>query len=87
VAIVFDITNRVSFDNIRPWIRDAQKNVDSSKIIIIGNKSDLSHERNVSIEEAEGYVRSVDTIYIEISAKTGDGLEEAYLEMTKLALV
>lgn len=55
VFIVFDITNKNSFDSVNGWINDCElnKNRDKLQLILIGNKSDLEQERKVKKEEAK----------------------------------
>jgi small GTP-binding protein len=53
VFIVFDLTNRESFENVNYWhneLKDFIENKDLP-IIIVGNKTDLENERAVSYEE------------------------------------
>ncbi|KAJ1974948.1 hypothetical protein H4R34_004525 [Dimargaris verticillata] len=54
-------------------------------MVLIGNKSDLADMyRQVSVEEAQELALSWNTMYIETSAKTGQGVEEAYTELLRL---
>ena len=52
--IVYDVTDRESFDNVRQWMQEienyAQKNVN---ILLIGNKNDLDSRREVTFEEGK----------------------------------
>jgi small GTP-binding protein len=52
--LVYDITKKESFDNIDRWISELKNNGDPEvTIILIGNKSDLDSERQVSKEEGQ----------------------------------
>jgi len=83
--IVFDLTNRESFYNIRNWYDELNefKEHDIS-IVIVGNKQDLEQERKVDYDEAvdlaemlsEEYNKKIS--YIETSALTGENIEEAF---------
>ena len=54
VIIVYDVTNRESFRNIEEWLKVLRNSrSDEYSLIIIGNKIDLSDQRNVSTEEGE----------------------------------
>lgn len=45
--IVYDVTNRESFDNVRKWMKQARELTDQDcQIIIIGNKCDADRYRN-----------------------------------------
>lgn len=70
VVIVFDITNRQSFDDLHLWINEIQDEVGDVKTVIVGNKVDLEGKRVVSTKEAKIYARSVKGEYLESSAKT-----------------
>jgi small GTP-binding protein len=51
--LVFDLTRKSSFDSIDKWVTDLKANGDEKiSIILIGNKSDLEENRQVTQEEA-----------------------------------
>ncbi|XP_041055310.1 ras-related protein Rab-39B-like isoform X3 [Carcharodon carcharias] len=53
--LVFDITNRRSFEHVRDWLEEAKMHVQPYRIIflLVGHKCDLATQRKVSKEEAE----------------------------------
>ena len=51
--------------------------------ILVGNKSDLTN-RQVSKEKAEAWAKENQMRYIETSAKTGDGVNNMFLEIAGL---
>ena len=60
-VIVYDITNRKSFENIRSWFEDVKKERGSEAfLVILGNKADLVEERTVTKEEAELLAKEID---------------------------
>ena len=69
--IVFDVTNRKSFEKISDWIQ-LYKNFNEYKnnIIIVGNKIDKP-KRVVNKDEAENYCNQLGIKYFETSALTG----------------
>lgn len=72
VIIVFDITDRTSFNNIDKWISEAKDKVYSSiavPIYVLGNKADLDAERSVTTAEAKDYCDRQRISYVEVSAK------------------
>jgi Ras-related protein Rab-1A len=85
VILVFDITNKESFDLLETWMNELKENnkVDISKVLI-GNKSDLAEEREVQREEAEKFAESINCKYFEGSAKSGENIKEALDEIAKL---
>ena len=54
VIIVYDITNRTSFVNLRKWINliHSVSDIRDTKIMILGTKNDLVDARRVSYNEA-----------------------------------
>jgi Ras-related protein Rab-1A len=79
--IVFDITNRESFDSIGNWIENFNNfsNPNIEKIIIlIGNKCDLGIDRKITYEEAENYSRGNNLFYYETSAKDNINIHEVF---------
>ncbi len=69
--LVFDVTNRESFEKLQNF-RDLIKNYnsDAAPILVVGNKVDMEKERMVSEEEAKAKVKELraDMEYIELSA-------------------
>lgn len=71
-VVVYDITNRKSFANTTKWIEDVRaERGDDVVIMMVGNKTDLSERRQVSIEEAEKKAVADKVKCIETSAKGG----------------
>ena len=88
-VVLFDITNRISFNNIRSWITDYRENntVDSAEnIVIIGNKADKQAERKVTLEEAQNMAESLGARYIETSAKSGEGVAEGFETIARVVI-
>lgn len=87
VLIVFDITDRQSFDSLKSWHEECMRFCKKdSKIIIIGNKLDLDANRKVTYNEASEYAKSIGTEYIETSAKTANNVEKAFDVLLDLIL-
>ena len=77
--VVYDITSRKSFDNVLNWIEEVQNN--SSKtilIVLVGNKIDLKENRDISFDEGKELANRNGIIFMETSAKTGEGVEEIF---------
>jgi len=71
-VIVYDITNRTSFLNTSKWVEDVRaERGNDVMIMLVGNKTDLSEKRNVSIDEGEAKAKEFDIMFIETSAKAG----------------
>ena len=84
VFLVFDITDKKSFENLNKWIEDVKENSPKDcKYIIIGNKSDLSDQRTISTFEIDNFVKEKKSSYFEVSAKNDEGLNEAFINLSK----
>ncbi|KAL7718592.1 putative intermediate compartment protein [Entamoeba marina] len=69
--LVYDITNRQSFEHIEKWLNDSRINIKPQQqlpnYILIGNKCDLVNERKVSYEEAYKYAEEHEFSFLETS--------------------
>jgi small GTP-binding protein len=77
IILVFDITNRKSFEDLNMWIDDINNATDKASIILFGNKCDLQN-RKISKEEAEKFAKKNNIPYIETSAKLKLNINEAF---------
>ncbi len=78
ILLVYDVTNRESFNNIRKWINDIESYADPQvKIILIGNKSDHKH-RSVSQEEGQELAQDLSIPFIEVSSQSGNNIDQAF---------
>jgi small GTP-binding protein len=70
--LVFDLTNRKSFERLNFWMHEIQCQAQGSPfVVVIGNKADLVTDRAVRREEAETWVaKNKCKIYFETSAKS-----------------
>ncbi|XP_053904054.1 ras-related protein Rab-37 isoform X1 [Malaclemys terrapin pileata] len=84
LLLFYDITSKMSFDNIRAWLIEiheyAQKDV---VIMLLGNKADVSSERVIRMEDGESLAREYGVPFMETSAKTGMNVELAFLAIAK----
>ena len=69
-VIVYDVTNKTSFQNCDKWIEDVRSERGGDVIImLVGNKTDLGDKRQVSAEEGEMKAKKLNVLNIETSAK------------------
>ncbi|XP_015270297.1 PREDICTED: ras-related protein Rab-39A, partial [Gekko japonicus] len=82
--LVFDITNRSSFDHVRDWLEEAKMHADPFQLVfnLVGHKCDLESQRQVSREEAEELASACGMRYIETSAKDATNVEESFTVLT-----
>lgn len=78
-VIVFDLTAQQSFNKVTEWLSDFSDVAGRDcAVLVLGNKSDLADERQVSRDDAEQLARKIDALYYETSALTGSGIREAF---------
>ena len=78
-CIVYDITNRNSFNSIQSWIDDCTKQTPKTILyILIGNKNDLKDRREVQYEEGAEFAKKRNMIFLETSAKTGNNINSIF---------
>ena len=82
--IVYDITRKNSFESIDKWINDVTAVADKKiTIVLIGNKSDLEDQRQVTKEQGEDKANKLQVAFLETSAFSGENLEKAFQMMIK----
>ncbi|KAJ3426707.1 ras and ef-hand domain-containing protein [Anaeramoeba flamelloides] len=81
--IVYDITNYESFERARNWVQEIKSTGNTTTtILLVGNKIDLG-SRVVKQEEAEKFASNEKIYFIETSAKTSNGVQEAFITLSK----
>ncbi|KAI8981612.1 small GTPase superfamily [Mycotypha africana] len=83
-VIVYDISNRQSFMNTSKWIDDVRaERGDDVIIVLVGNKSDLSEKREVTVEDAEKRSKELNVMFIETSAKAGHNVKTLFRKIAQ----
>jgi len=79
----YDITNKKSFENIQEWIELAFNNNNDHKVnFLIGNKSDLIQQREISQDDAENFARENGFYFLECSAKNNFNIDKVFENFT-----
>ena len=82
--LVYDITNRDSFEHISSWIDDClSQSPKTVFMVLVGNKSDLSEKRRVTIEEGQQMAKNHNLLFFETSAKTGENIDQTIRFLVK----
>ncbi len=69
--IMYDITNRSTFNNLNNWLQDIKNynNNPNIKILLVGNKCDLEHIRSVPDDEGQQFANQNNLTFFESSSK------------------
>ncbi|TFG28782.1 GTP-binding protein [Candidatus Thorarchaeota archaeon] len=97
MILVYDITNRESFENASAWLAESFKHVDEfPPVAILANKIDLRTSDNtanyVTAEEGEAFAKSlsekleIQTIFFETSAKNGENIQESFTQLGRILI-
>ncbi|MGQ4891535.1 MAG: Rab family GTPase [Candidatus Njordarchaeia archaeon] len=97
IGLMFDLSNPDSLKDLLKWAEEIKKAKETAKgnlyeeVVLIGNKSDLI--QRVSDKKIESIIKVLEegygirvSAYIKTSALYGDGVEEAFWELVKVAL-
>ena len=79
IIIVFDVTNRKSFDDIENWLEIIKERFNDPVIILFGNKVDVKKEEwKVTEEEINLFCTKKKLKYFGTSAKNNNGIKEGF---------
>jgi small GTP-binding protein len=78
--LIYDITNKVSFEHIKTkWLSEVREFChENITIVLVGNKLDDEKQRQVSISEAADFAESEGLDFLETSAQSGLNVEMAF---------
>ena len=84
IILIYDVTSRKTFENIKNWVKQIKEEVsDKVTIILVGNKIDDETNRKVSTEEGEAMAKEVNLEFFETSAKSGTNIDSTFNELVK----
>uniref|UniRef100_A0AAQ4P328 small monomeric GTPase n=1 Tax=Gasterosteus aculeatus aculeatus TaxID=481459 RepID=A0AAQ4P328_GASAC len=84
LLLLYDITSKTSFDNIRAWLTEIHEYAQSDVVImLLGNKTDMNSDRAIRRDEGERLAREYSVPFMETSAKTGVNVELAFTAVSK----
>jgi small GTP-binding protein len=88
IILTFDITNKESFEHLDYWVQELKENayLEDLYVVLVGNKKD-KEGRTVTYEEAKKYSdENQFGGYFEVSAKSGEGINELFIDIAKNSL-
>jgi small GTP-binding protein len=84
IVLIYDVTDDASFEKIRDWMEQILSNTKREDIglVLLGNKCDME-PRSVTEEQGIKMAEELKVSYFETSALTGQGIKEAFDELTR----
>lgn len=85
VIMAYDITKKSSFESLARWLDDVRRYAGSNIVqILIGNKKDLEHQREVNFTDAKTFAQQNNMIgLVESSAKENINIDETFIKLAK----
>jgi Ras-related protein Rab-8A len=84
ILLVYDVTNEASFNSISQWLKDVQQYASEHvSIVLVGNKADLNHKRQVSTEQGKELAKELGLEFFETSAKTSENVNSSFEKMIR----
>ena len=82
--LVYDITNKKSFEQLKGWMNDAKEKMDEGcKMIVVGNKKDCESERAIGEDVLKEFGEKNNVETMEVSAKTNEGIDAIFNTMVE----
>ena len=79
IIIVYDITNKESFNSLNHWFKKAKENtIEGTIFVICGNKLDLKNKRVINNKDINDFIQKNNLIYVECSALNGEGIKDLF---------
>jgi len=77
--LVYDISKHATFENVERWLKELRDHAEPNIVVmLVGNKSDLRHLRNVETDEAMAFSEQHNLAFIETSALDSSGVDTAF---------
>jgi Ras-related protein Rab-1A len=82
IVVVYDITDRESFDQVQHWMSEIDAHASSDVCrLLVGNKADLNDKRAVKTDEGAALARQFGIPFLETSAKDASNVETMFTTM------
>jgi small GTP-binding protein len=84
IVLVYDVTDDASYEKIRDWMDQILSNTQRDEIglVLLGNKCDME-PRIITEEQGNQLADELKISYFETSALTGQGIKEAFEQLTR----
>ncbi|NWT60313.1 RAB17 protein, partial [Erythrocercus mccallii] len=83
--LVYDIANKQTFRRAKLWLEELEKRFLPNEIVIalVGNKTDLAAEREVTTEEGEEFAGTKGLLFMETSAKSNHQVNDVFMSIVQ----
>lgn len=82
IIIIYDVTDKKTFENVSLWMNNIKENgATDVEIMLVGNKIDMTNNRQVQKEEGMELSKKYNTSFMETSAKTGENVEDTFFKL------
>lgn len=79
IILMYDLTQRDSFENLPNWMSLIKQTVSNKTIILVGNKLDIEEDdRIVTFEEGKKFAKENNIDFMEVSGNTGENVEKVF---------
>jgi small GTP-binding protein len=86
VIAVCDLTRKETVDGLNDWLERIEEVAGDVPVITLGNKADLQEGLVVKEEDVERLAKTKNSEYLMTSAKTGENVERAFIDLTNTIL-
>ncbi len=83
VIFMYDVTRSESLEELWDWKKEADARLKGAVYMVVGNKTDLEKERQVSPSEGAKFAKSFLADYHETSVKLNAGVDDTFTTITK----
>ena len=85
--IVYSVTDAESFESVDGWLNSLRENAEPDiTLFLLANKCDCESDRVVSAEQGQEKAKSMGAHFYEVSAKTGQCIEDVFTDIPKYFL-
>ncbi|KAK5605332.1 hypothetical protein CRENBAI_009240 [Crenichthys baileyi] len=87
VVLMYDVTVEESFKAVKPWLLNVQEVAgEGIPILLLGNKMDMTREREVSYKDAKQLAFENKVMFSEVSAYTGRNVTDSLTHLARILM-